>query len=511
MGNISAIGHLLEHRPELAKHRRGLPGTGKRQDNQEFFEELKLIDDAFIYSNSLYAIEHLIDPDLVPYNAGGGSPLRVHPFPPASKALCKIADSELLSQYQHAAGDIECRESVAAYLQNCSFSYNSDKGISSDNIIFTDSTTEAFYILIKLISRPYDVVLFTGPTYGLFAYIPEHANAISRFLPLRQEDGWLVNPALLMEKIKEINAELIELAKLKRLSYIPKVIAFLNINPGNPTGKVMGKAQIPILQAVIQVCAEEGVFVIDDIIYRELCFDSEDPAIPLATLGIEHSNVVTLMGLSKAYGLAGARAGMIVADKVIIRGARDFIFQQMDSTPFYVGQLLKAAFDPSRACQEAHREYFTALHRQYVHKWQLIRALIEGVVAVDETERDHIAGVVHSLYGDAAYLILKPIPEIQIAGGIIPQSGFFVLLDFTKMRGKRYEDVCIKTERDVLYFYYRYAHVKLLMGKSIAWPKEDEFIARVSFAMADSDIIHMIKQMKDAVRKLQSPGGKNNG
>lgn len=503
MGNISAIGHLLEHRPELENRRRGLPGTGKRQDNQEFFEELKRIDDAFIYSNSLYAIEQLIDPALVSYNAGGGSPLRVHPFPPASKAMCNIANSEQLSQYQLAAGDIECRESVADYLRNRNFSCNSNKAISSDNIIFTDSTTEAFCILIKLICRPYDVILFTGPTYGLFAYIPERANAISRFLPLRQEDGWMVNPNLLMAKIEEINAELCELAESKHLSYTPKVVAFFNINPSNPTGIVMGKAQLPLLQAIVQVCAKEGAFVIDDIIYSELCYDSKNPALPLATLGMENSNVITLMGLSKAYGLAGARAGMIVADEVIIRGARDFIFQQMDSTSFFVGQLMKAAFKTGRTCQEAYKKYFTALNRQYVHKWQLIRALIEGVEAVDEMERDYIIGLVHSLYRNAAYIILRPIPEIQIAGGIIPQSGFFALLDFTKMKGKRYEDFCIRTECDVLYFYYRYAHVKLLMGRSIAWPIENEFIARVSFAMADSDIIHMIKQMKDAVRKLQ--------
>lgn len=91
-----AIEGLLKKNPELKKKRRGLPGTGSRPDQLPFFSDLKKIDDAFVYSNSLYALEDTIDKSLKLFNAGAGSPLRTQPFPLASENLNKINSCEEL-------------------------------------------------------------------------------------------------------------------------------------------------------------------------------------------------------------------------------------------------------------------------------------------------------------------------------------------------------------------------------------------------------------------------------
>lgn len=488
---------LFRVHPELEKTRRGLPFPGRRSDGLPFFYDVKVIDDAFINSNIMYSYESIIDKKLILFNAGAGSPINMEPYPPATTAIRNIADSKDLSQYQLAAGDAECRESIVEWLKEEGFSANYELSIA--NLIFTHSTTEAFDFIVKLLTRPYDVILFSGPTYGLFAYVPERNNAISRIVPLSQEDDWLINPHKLEESILTINRELEDLGKKLNLSYQPCCVAYLNINPNNPTGKVMSKEHIPLLRELYSVCERNGVWVIDDIIYRELVFDVDKPAVAMATIEGLGKNVITMLGPSKSYGLAGVRAGMIIADEVVIRGIRPIIFQHMDSTSLITGNVLKACYTTNNI----HKTYFNKVRAEYRRKYALICMLIEGVDSINtELSRSFIKKIVDK-YPDCWKEIIEPVEDIKIAEGIYPESGFFILLDFSASRGKKYKDLCIQLERDILYFYYVYAYVKLLMGKSIGWPNPEQFIGRVSYSISDDEIILMIKQMKDAARLLK--------
>lgn len=94
-------------------------------------------------------------------------------------------------------------------------------------------------MIVSIISKPGDVVLVTGPNYGLFTIRAERAGAEVEILPLSKEDNWLPNPLKLAEKIDEINDSLQKVYH-RRKGYIPRVVAFVNANPNNPTGKVMG-------------------------------------------------------------------------------------------------------------------------------------------------------------------------------------------------------------------------------------------------------------------------------
>ena len=56
----------------------------------------------------------------------------------------------------------------------------------------------------------------------------------------------------------------------RRHGYVPRVVAFLNANPNNPTGKVMGEKETSLLKEIGEVCLKRGVFVIDDLVYRKI-------------------------------------------------------------------------------------------------------------------------------------------------------------------------------------------------------------------------------------------------
>ena len=492
-----AFERLLTIHPELETSRRGLPFPGTRKDGLTFFDDVKVIDEAFVNSNIMYSYETIIDTRLVLFNAGAGSPLYTKPYPPATKAIREIAGSEKLSQYQLAAGDAECRQSIVEWLNEEGFGCNYE--LTSSNIIFTHSTTEGFDFLIKLLTRAYDAVLFSGPTYGLFVYVPERNNAISKIIPLSKDDDWLINPQKLDTKIQKINRELEELGKKLNLSYKPCCVAYVNINPNNPTGKVMTEKHIPLLRELYATCEKNGMWIIDDLIYRELVYDADKKAIAMATIEGLGKNVISMLGPSKSYGLAGVRAGMIIADEIVIRGIRPIVFQHMDSTSLITGTILKACYNHS----EEHEKYFDIIRSEYRKKYQLIRMLIEGVDSIDEEYSNYYKEIIASKYPDCWKQIIEPIDDIKVVEEIYPESGFFLMLDFTASKGKRYKEVCINSESDILYFYYVYAYVKLLMGKSIGWPNGEQFIARVSFSFSDDEIILMIKQMKDAARRLE--------
>ena len=99
---------------------------------------------------------------------------------------------------------------------------------------------------MKVICRPGDVGLFTVPTYGLLAYAPERICAGSRFVQLR-EDKRMLNPNRLEDKIW-IAKEVLIAYEIKGYEDTSCVVTFVNINPNNPTGCVMGKDELWILK-----------------------------------------------------------------------------------------------------------------------------------------------------------------------------------------------------------------------------------------------------------------------
>ena len=63
-------------------------------------------------------------------------------------------------------------------------------------------------MIINIISKPGDVILTTGPNYGLFTIRAERSGAEVEIINLEKEDNWLINPKKLADKIDDINESL---------------------------------------------------------------------------------------------------------------------------------------------------------------------------------------------------------------------------------------------------------------------------------------------------------------
>lgn len=508
----SAIDRLLQQNPNLGERRFGLPEVGGRYDGDSFNPTVQEIADAIEY----YGFEVRDDdittiPDI---DLGSGNPTKYPPFPMAIDEMKKALDSYMY-KYPYTEGSDEIRKVLLDYVEKEGFvnttPYNypdiDDKGLSVHNITFLPSTSIAFNMVVSIISKPGDVVLVTGPNYGLFTIRAERAGAEVEILPLSKEDHFLVNPEKLANKIDEINESLQKVYN-RRKGYIPRVVAFVNANPNNPTGKVMGEKNASLLKEIGEVCLKRGVFIIDDLVYRDLTFDADNLAKPIATIPGMFRNTISLFGLSKSYGMASLRAGFVVADEVIIRELINRIFQGMDSAPDIVGRALAGAFNVRPERDAIYQDYFSKLRIIYQEKYQLLKALVEGIDSIkDISAKKKIQEKISNQISDPVLLeqALEGLPYTKFPDNLEPESGFFAILDFTKVRGMKYKNMVINTERDLLTFFYRTYRTRFLVGQSISWPYPNELVGRVTFAIEDNLIISALSQMNQSLHLLK-PG-----
>ena len=302
----------------------------------------------------------------------------------------------------------------------------------------------------------------------------------------------MINPKMLERKIKEINDEL--RVKYKDLNYVPRVVAYLNSNPNNPLGNYMGESDKDRLEELGKVIKDNNMFIIDDLIYRDICFDN-DIAKPIASLSGMFKNTISLFGLSKSYGMASLRAGFVVADEIIIREIVNKIFREIDAVPAIIGEALAGAFGSS---EMEYNKYFSKLREEYKYRYNLFKTMIMGIDCCDKKYRNR---VVESIKRYASsYDVNKGIDGVKIKCDV--KAGFFIVLDFTALKGKSYEDGIINSDEDLLIYLYKKINLRYLIGKSIAWPNEDELVGRFTFAKSEEEIVEMLDKLKKALKEL---------
>lgn len=507
----TAIQRLLRENPKLKDRRFGLPYVGERLDKEEFNPTVKEIADAIDFYGYEVRDENIVDhPDI---NLGDGNPIKYGPFKPAIDEMIKSLQAGDMYKYPYTEGDDSIRQELLKYIEQEGFintepyDYEDidEKGLSIHNLTFLPSTSITFNIIVNIISKPGDVILIPGPSYGLFTIRAERAGAEVEIIPLEKEDNYLVNPKKLANTIDDINNSLQRVYN-RRHGYVPRVVAFVNANPNNPTGKVMGEKQADLLKEISQVCLDRGVFVIDDMVYRDTTYDENNIAKPIATIPGMFRNTITLFGLSKSYGMASLRAGFLIADEIIIREVINRIFQEMDSSPDIVGRALMGAFNTSQKRNDYYKTYFKEIREIYIFRFNLLKAFVSGINSIENEElKNKIHQTIKKYITDEEKLktILEGMPYTKFPIGLEPESGFFAILDFTELKNKRFRGEIIKNEKDLLQFFYKTNRIRFLIGQSISWPYKNELIGRINFAFDEDKLINALTLMNESLQELK--------
>ncbi len=506
----SAIDRFLRDNPDLRERRFGLPDIGRRHDGERFNPTVQEIADAIEFYGYGVRDENIVAmPDL---DLGGGNPIKFRPFPPAAKAMAKYSNEAWMYRYPYTEGADSIRKQLLDYVEKEGFintePYKRDnvdeKGFSVHNITFSVSTSVLYNQIISLLAKPGDVVLVTGPSYGLFTIRTERSGGDVEVVDLEREDNFFINPHKLANRIDQIN-ESLQQTYHRRRGYVPRVVAFLNANPNNPTGRIMGKKQAELLYQISDVCLKRGVFVIDDLVYRDITYDKENIAMPIATIPGMFRNTISLFGLSESYEMAELRAGFVVADESIIYGIVNKTFQTMDSVPTIIGEALVGAYNVTEERYKAYDAYFEELRELYVYRYNMLKALVNGIEAVEPKYRERITKTVIENLGFAeGSKALAGIPMVDFPENLEPEAGFFAILDFTKIKGMKYKKHTIRTEKDLTIFFYATSRTRFLVGQSISWPYKEELVGRISYAVDEDKLIKGMLNIHNAILLLEA-------
>src|SRR6185295_12095904 len=109
----------------------------------------------------------------------------------------------------------------------------------------------------------------------------------------------------------------------------PRTKMLILNTPGNPSGSVYTREE---LQGIVDVAAEEDIYILSDEIYEKLVYDDAEH-VSVASLSKEaYDLTITVNGFSKAYAMTGWRLGYLAAPEAVAK-AVDSIQSHSTSNP----------------------------------------------------------------------------------------------------------------------------------------------------------------------------------
>lgn len=163
------------------------------------------------------------------------------------------------------------------------------KKINPESILLGNGSDEVIDLLFRAFCKPgVDQVIVLPPTYGMYKVCASINDIHLREVNLTR-DFQIDIPAVVQEFDEQV-----------KLLFI--------CSPNNPSGNVIPKSQIEEL-----LNSFKGIVVVDEA-YIDFC--PEYSTVPLLD---KYPNLVVMQTLSKAWGLAGVRVGIMIANPSIIR------------------------------------------------------------------------------------------------------------------------------------------------------------------------------------------------
>ncbi|MBW2985751.1 aminotransferase class I/II-fold pyridoxal phosphate-dependent enzyme [Candidatus Woesearchaeota archaeon] len=227
------------------------------------------------------AVEH---PEII--SLGPGEP----DFPAHKEIVAhtkKVA--HLVNHYSPAGGLRELREAIVKKLKK-----DNKIKASPDNVVVTCGSQEALMLATACCLDVSEQIILPDPGYMGFLPTCEMFNANPRFVKLREEDDYSVNPD-----------------EVKKLINKKKTKVLLINSPSNPTGNVLSKK---ILEELADIAVENDLYIFSDEAYEKILYDKAKHHSIASFNGME-DYAVTFQTFSKSYAMCGYRLGYAVCNQ----------------------------------------------------------------------------------------------------------------------------------------------------------------------------------------------------
>src|SRR5579864_6559116 len=160
--------------------------------------------------------------------------------------------------------------------------------ISSNDILVTTSTSEAYSFIFRALCDPGDELLIPGPSYPLFDFLADIQDVKLIRYPLVYDHGWQTDFHALKQAITSRSRGVIV------------------VHPNNPTGHFAKPAEIARLN---KICSAREMAIIADEVFLDFAL-GENP--PPSFAANRSALTFTLSGLSKISGLPQMKAAWLV-------------------------------------------------------------------------------------------------------------------------------------------------------------------------------------------------------
>ena len=211
---------------------------------------------------------------------------------PIVRALQKLAEDAILGYTNPTA---EYYDAVLSWMKR-----RHDFEVEKDWIIQTPGIINALSLLIEASTEPGDGVIVMPPVYYPFDMTIVATNRKIVCCPLiNTENGYEIDYELLEKKAKS-----------------SKNTAMLFSNPHNPVGRVWREDE---LKKVAEICADNGVFVIDDEIHNDLIMPGYSHTVMANVSEKAKNNIAVCTAPSKTFNLAGLQCSNIIIPNEKIR------------------------------------------------------------------------------------------------------------------------------------------------------------------------------------------------
>lgn len=211
------------------------------------------------------------------------------------KAAAIAALEAGFTKYTPSGGLPELRQAIAEKLEA-----DNQLKYRPSQIIVSSGAKHSCYNAILATCQTGDEVLIPSPYWVSYPDMVRLAGAEPVIVPTTERNGW------------KMRASDFENAMTPRTKML-----ILN-TPGNPTGSVYTREE---LEGIVEVAAEEDIYILSDEIYEKLIYD-DVKHVSIASLSQEaYDLTITVNGFSKAYAMTGWRLGYMAAPEAVAKAA----------------------------------------------------------------------------------------------------------------------------------------------------------------------------------------------
>lgn len=355
------------------------------------------------------------------------------PTPTNIKNAAKAALDKNLTKYTENNGIPELRKAVVKKFRE---EYGANYGIS--NVIISTGAKQCLYNACIALLNKGDEVILLSPYWVSYPEMIKLAGGIPVYINTREENGFRVTPDELGRAIS------------------PRTKAIIINNPSNPTGSAYSEDE---LLKIIDICMDEGVFIISDEIYEKLIYDGFRLK-SVACFGEKvRKNALIINGFSKSYAMTGWRLGYAVGPEEVILAMSKV---QSHSTS----------------------------NSNTMTQWAGVEALLG---------QQHEVAQMRIEFERRRNFLLYKMSAIPHCSCYKPEGAFYLFANLSWYYDKQFEGMQIRNSSGLAYFLLKQAHVALVPGDAFG---ADNFI-RLSYATSMENLEKAASRIHEALTLLK--------